>query len=174
MQRHPYVQRCVDMGYEWFHPGIVHQLRAKLAPVTRAPHLSGLALSCQALSSRPEQLLLNAYAPQLKLLATHKLGTNGAPVSAAVLDLMQDAPASWRLPPRQLSQVPVGADGVQQVVRLTVESIAAACRGSFAGNKVVPLLESKKSVPATMWGPLRWQAWHGHAGQHASRCSAMV
>jgi hypothetical protein len=110
--------------------------QAVLAPLVRAPHLSGSVLSGQALSSSSSStMLLSSYNKQLRQLISHKLATGGAPVPASVLRLMTGVPPSWLLEQRQL----IAAGNVQMEWRLPVEQIAAACRDSFAGNRTVTI-----------------------------------
>jgi hypothetical protein len=109
--------------------------REALAPLVRAPHLSGTMLSVQALSSN-SHMLLGSYSTLKRLITVriHVLVKQGSmAVLARVLGHLPRVPAAWQLGQRQI----IASDGVRLVWRLPVEWIAKACRDSFAGNRTI-------------------------------------
>uniref|UniRef100_A0A383WHZ2 Uncharacterized protein n=1 Tax=Tetradesmus obliquus TaxID=3088 RepID=A0A383WHZ2_TETOB len=80
-----------------------------------------------------------------------RLVTPAEQLEAAIKDeLVEDAPASWQLGPRQI--VPL-AGGVRLEWRLPVEQLAQACRDSFVKQKRVEIV-SPESPPL---GGLAWE-----------------
>jgi hypothetical protein len=124
-------------------------VRAALAPLIRAPHLSGTMLSGQALSSHSPHMLLGTYSTQLRQLISYKLATSSTDVPAYTLDHIPGAPAAWKLSKRQI----IASDGVRLVWRLPVEQLAQACRDSFAGTRNVVISCADGSPPL---GGLSW------------------
>jgi hypothetical protein len=123
--------------------GSAPSFRAALAPLVRARHLSGTALSAQALSSSSSDMLLGSYSTLLKHLISYKLATSNLIVPVYVLDEIAGAPAAWRLGKRQI----IATDGVRLVWRLPVEQLAQACKESFAGQRVIVITCADGSPP---------------------------
>jgi hypothetical protein len=118
-------------------------VRAALAPLLRAPHMSVFALSCYTVSPSSSRLFLSAFEVQLRslLCLRHMAGPAELEEELAVIT---GAPPSWRLGPRQLRPL---ADGVQLQWRLSVEQLKAACRASFAQQEGLDLLCPDLSPP---------------------------
>jgi hypothetical protein len=70
---------------------------------------------------------------------------------AEVLGDLSDAPASWRLGPRQIRPL---ADGVRLEWRLPVEQLRQVCRDSFAQQKDVEIRSPESSPPM---GGVAWE-----------------
>jgi hypothetical protein len=125
---------------------------AVLAPLVRAPHLSGCVLSGQVLSSRSSTMVLGHYNQQLKQLLSHKVATKGLLMPADVLMQISGAPPAWQLGQRQI----VALQPVQLVWRVRVQDIAQACRDSFAGDKLVRI---ECPVSSPVMGGTAWTLW---------------
>jgi hypothetical protein len=120
--------------------------RAALAPLVRAPHLSSLALWCTVgAADTSNKGLLRGYAEQLKRLQSlQRVAPAAEKLAVAVDRFVQDPPASWRLGPREHTQLL--ADGVKLQWRLPIVQLRQACRDSYSTGQLVSI-DSPCSTP---------------------------
>jgi hypothetical protein len=148
---------------------VAPDLRLVLAPLIRAPHLSGTMLSAQAHSSHSPHMQLGSYSTQIKQLISYRLATSSTEVTAYALDHIAGAPAAWKLSKRQI----IASDGVRLVWRVPVEQVAQACRDSFAGTLDVAISCADGSPPL---GGVSWSLRVGCyplAGANAAQGTAV-